>query len=491
MDWRKTYRDKIVSAEEAVKAVKSGDVVVVTRHPPPRIVMDALAARRDELRNVRVRAVAPAYDPGWFQEGWEESFDVVPEVFLGPVARPALDERRIDYSPALFSLQVKSLDERSDDHRSVDVLLVAVSPPDRNGLCSFGANVWAKRDMAKRARTVIAQVDETFIRTYGTNYIHVSEIDRFVEYTPPKLSPEEAKALVQGAADPEARVELERLLTHLPPERQAEVLPILVVRKADQIREFSRARGLDEPSDDVRRIGEYVSELVGDGDTIQIGIGTPSGYLPCLGVLDEKKDLGWHSEMGARGVIRLVEAGVINGSRKTINKGKAVFTGLDGCDADEVAYAANNPLIELRDATYVVNVHTVAAHDNMVSINNALSVDLSGQINSETLFGGRLYNGTGGQPELHIGAVLSKGGRAITLLRSTALGGAVSRIVAQQEEGSVITIPRTFADIVVTEYGVAKLLGKSIRERARELIAIAHPDFRAELTEAAEKLYYP
>ncbi|MEE9198495.1 MAG: acetyl-CoA hydrolase/transferase C-terminal domain-containing protein [Dehalococcoidia bacterium] len=491
MDWREEYAKKTASAEEAARTVRPGDVVMVTRHPPPRVLMDALAARKEELRDVRIRGVAPAYDPGWFQPGWGESFFVTAEVFLGPVARPALDERRADYYPTIFSHQLKSFDERGGDQEGFDILLLVVSPPDRNGFCSFGANLWGKRAMARRSRKVIAQVDENAIRTYGTNYIHVSEIDCFVEHTPPKLGPEEAQALIGKAVNSEARAELERLLSDLSPQRQAEVLPLLVNRPADQIREFARARGLIEPSEEVRRVGEYVAELVRDGDTIQLGIGTPSGYLPNLGVFDDKKDLGWHSEMGARGVIRLVQRGVINGSRKTINTGIAVFTGLDGCDADEVAYCAENPLIELRDADYVVNIRTVAAHDNMVSINNALSVDLSGQINSETVFGARLWNGTGGQPELHIGAVLSKGGRALTLLRSTAIGGTVSRIVAQHEEGSVITIPRTFADIIVTEYGVARLLGKSIRERARELIAIAHPDFRADLNKAAQKLYYP
>ncbi|MFQ5874097.1 MAG: hypothetical protein ACE5JL_09880, partial [Dehalococcoidia bacterium] len=345
MDWREQYRKKVVSAEEAVRTVRSGDVVVVTRHPPPRVLMDALAARKKELRDVKVRAVAPAYDPGWFQPGWEESFSVTAEVFLGPVARPAYDERRMDYSPAIFSNQLKPYHERPEELRAADVLLVIVSPPDNNGFCRFGANLWGKRRMARQVQKVLAQVDDSFIRTYGTNFIHVSEIDRFVEYTPPKLSPGEAKALIERAVDVDAKVELERLLPHLSPQRQAEVLPILVGFKADQVREFGRARGLAEPSEEVRRIGEYVSELVKDGDTIQLGIGTPSGYLAVMGAFDDKKDLGWHSEMGARGVIRLIEAGVINGSRKTVNPGKAVFTGLDGCDTDEIAYAADNPLI--------------------------------------------------------------------------------------------------------------------------------------------------
>ena len=168
-----------------------------------------------------------------------------------------------------------------------------------------------------------------------------------------------------------------------------------------------------------------------------------------------------------------------------------MFTALTGSDPKEVPFAHNNPLIELRDAEYVVSINTVSSHDNYIAMNNAISIDFSGQINSETI-GGRQWNGTGGQPELHMGAVISKGGRAITLLRSTAARGTVSRIVPQHPEGEAVTVPRTFADTIVTEYGVAQLLGKSIRERARELIAIAHPDFRADLQRlSAERLYYP
>ena len=245
-----------------------------------------------------------------------------------------------------------------------------------------------------------------------------------------------------------------------------------------------------EPSEDDRKIAQNVAELVRNGDTIQIGVGSPSSYLPRLGAFDEKRDLGWHSEMTAPGILSLIEEGVITGERKNVHTGIAVFTALTGSAAEEVPFAHNNPLIELRDAEYVVNINTISSHENYIAINNALSIDFSGQINSETI-GSRQWNGTGGQPELHIGAVLSKGGRAITLLRSTAAGGTVSRIVPQHPEGAAVTVPRTFADTIVTEYGVAQLLGKSIRERARELIAVAHPDFRDDLQKAAERLYYP
>ena len=261
-------------------------------------------------------------------------------------------------------------------------------------------------------------------------------------------------------------------------------LPRLCGGTLKQVQEMARLLATAEPSEGDRKIAQNVAELVRDGDTIQIGVGTPSAYLPGLGTFDDKRDLGWHSEMTAPGIVSLIKKGVITSERKNVNTGIAVFTALAGCTAEEVPFAHNNPLIELRDAEYVVSINAVSSHDNYIAINNAISIDFSGQINSESI-GSRQWTGTGGQPELHMGAVISKGGRAITLLRSTAAGGAVSRIVPQHPEGAVVTVPRTFADTIVTEYGVAQLLGKSIRERARELIAVAHPNFRADLQKAA------
>ena len=213
--------------------------------------------------------------------------------------------------------------------------------------------------------------------------------------------------------------------------------------------------------------------------------------LASMGVFDDKRDLGWHSELTAPGIISLIQRGIMTGARKNYHPNKAIFAALTGAKPSEIRWAHNNPLIELYDADYVANVVTVARNDNMIAINNAVSIDFSGQINAESVMGPRQISGTGGQLDFQMGAVLSKGGRGLTLLRSTALGGAVSRIVPQLEEGLIVTVPRTFADTVVTEYGVAQLLGKSIRERARELIAVAHPDFRADLQKAADKLLYP
>jgi len=270
--------------------------------------------------------------------------------------------------------------------------------------------------------------------------------------------------------------------------RLAPVGPLIAFVEPDVLRRYL---GLMEPPDFAKAIAGYLNELVPDGATIQIGIGEPSALMVKAGAFDNKVDLGLHTEMAAPDLAKLVAAGVINGKRKSIHKGKAVAVAWSGATGDDLAIIEDNPAFELYDPEYLLDIRVVAQNDNYCSINNALSVDLTGQINSESVFGGRMINGTGGQPETHIGALLSKGGRAITLLPSTALGGSVSRVVAQQEEGSLITIPRYFADIVISEYGVARLMGKNHRQRAEELIAIAHPDFRADLRKEAQRLFYP
>lgn len=209
-----------------------------------------------------------------------------------------------------------------------------------------------------------------------------------------------------------------------------------------------------------------------------------------MGLLNGKQDIGWHSEATPPGVVPLVREGVINGRLKTINPGKVIVTSLGGSDKEDMDWINNNPLFWLVDVSYLWDIRTISAHDNMVAINNAVSVDFSGQIASESI-GYRIISGSGGQTAFAIGALLSKGGRSITVLPSTAANGKVSRIVPMLEAGTGVTVPRNCADYVVTEYGIARLRGKSVRKRAQELIAIAHPDFRAELTEEAQRLYWP
>lgn len=492
-DWREEYKGKLVSAEEAVKVVKSGDFVVTPLPDQPSILMDALAARAPELRNVTISASATALDPGWFSPGMEESFNVIVELFIGARARSAMDEKRITYLPDLFSLRFKGIDDGRPEsaNRQIDVFLVPVSPPDENGFCSFGYTMWHKRAYAKRAKCVLAEIQKTAIRTYGTNCIHVSEIDYFVEQPDePELSDEEWQELYNmfyKKTPDEIKAKL-----RLAPSRTLRILIGIGQAMGSQVAgDFVAPHvGLDDPTESAKGIAHYLKDLIKDGDTFQVGVGRPSSFMVKLGVFDDRVDLGIHTEMGCPGLPLLVKEGVATGKYKTLHPGKAVFSTFGGCDADDIEFVADNPAFEQYDSDYVANIRTVAMNDNMVAINNGLQIDLTGQISSETQFGPRMINGQGGQTETHIGALLARGGRAITLLPSTALGG-MSTIVPQLDKGSLVTIPRQFADTLVTEYGIARLLDKTHRERAEELIAVAHPDHRAELQKEAKKLFWP
>jgi 4-hydroxybutyrate CoA-transferase len=485
-DWQRYYQEHLVSAEEAVKAVQSGDIVAIPIFPP-RSLLQPLFARKEELRNVTLRLLAPATDPGWFQPGSEESFNIEFELYIGDFARFVMDERRGTYLPDLFSLMFKGYDERPGETPEADVVLVSVSPPNSQGYVHFGVHNWMKRAYVRRVRTAIAEVDPTLIPVHGDVWAHVSEFDYFVEYTPPPFGQPEFEALIAGL--PEDRKEAWRALAQeAGVQALAPLAGVLTAISPDDARRFL---GLTPPSEEVKTIAGYLSTLIRDGDCIQIGTGEPSRLMPNLGVFDNRVDLGLHTELGSPGLGRLVKEGVINGKRKTINRGKAVATAWTGCDLNDFAIIADNPAFELYDPDYVLNLRTLAQIENFVAINNAVSIDFFGQINSESRFGPNMINGTGGQPEMHIGGIISKGGRSITLLPSTALGGSVSRIVPVMDAGSIVTIPRYFADIVITEYGIARLWGKNHRQRAEELISIAHPDFRAELRKELHRLMYP
>jgi len=490
MDWREEYKRKLVSAEEAVKVVKSGDRVSFGFPQQATLLTAALAARSEELENVEMLIHNPRVDDGWLQPDRKKAFDVTMYYFIGPVMRKWTDARMADYLPIIFSLEPKILQERAQENKGIDAYISVVTPPDEHGFCSFGANLWNKKTCARAARKVIFEVDSSVIRTYGDNFIHVSEVDYFVEHTPKLISQEEFDKLTAGD-NPKRRTLLQEVFNYFTPYQRSEHLSYLLKADDATVETYYKIFGLGEIEPRLKAIAEHVKPLIRDGDTIQLGIAGISSYLPRLGVFDSRVDLGYHGEMAARGIGNLIKAGVINGKRKTIHKGKAVFTSLEGFGPDELEFANENPLIELYDAEYVVNIRAIFANANMVSMNTAISIDLMGQINCEATFGNRMIGGAGGQPESHIGALLSPGGRAITLLRSTALNGAVSCIVPQFDQGAIVTLPRYFADYVVTEYGVARLLGKSVRQRAEELINIAHPDFRSELRKAAQRLFYP
>jgi 4-hydroxybutyrate CoA-transferase len=245
------------------------------------------------------------------------------------------------------------------------------------------------------------------------------------------------------------------------------------------------------PPKEAEAIAGYLNTLLRSKDTIQIGQGSPSAYMYRFGAFNGKEDLGYHGEMTARGIVTMIKEGQMNGKYKTLHQGKAIFSSLDGVSPEELEYACENPKIELYPTNWVSTIPVIAANENMAAIQNGISIDLTGQINAETILGGLPLNGPGGQPPSQIGALYSKGGRAITVMRSTAVSGTVSCIIPHFEPGDIVTVPRAYADYIVTEYGVARLMGKTLRERAEELISIAHPDFRAELRAKAKELFWP
>lgn len=445
MTWQEKYGKKLVSPQEAVKAVQDGDFVVfpLGAGGEPAALGFALAERAQELKDVTVfHAVANAPYP-WLRG---ECFQVRCSYF-GPLDRRFGQERKVDYVPWSYGTQTRQAEYgRWGAYTKPDVFLVKVSPPDEDGWCSFGHSVWYSPTSARNARTIIAEVDPSFIRPCGEDArIHISQIDYLVEGKPLDLS------RVQFPPVPEDEA------------RAAEV------------------------------IGAYVAELVQDGDTLQVGTGLASQAV--LTFLESKRDLGVHSELIFTEMVELVQTGVVTGSRKSVDRGKVVgtcFVLWPGTDRQKAAasFISGNPQFEFRDIGYVTSVPVLAAQENLICVNSGLTMDLTGQLCVDFL-GAQPYSGTGGALDFCVGANFAKGGRSVHALLSTAQGGAVSRIVPQLEAGAVATIPRNYVDYVVTEYGVANLQGKSLRQRAEALIAIAHPDHRSELKTAAQRLFWP
>jgi acyl-CoA hydrolase len=492
MDWQEDYKRKLTTYEEAVKCVKSGDLVIMPLAGPFAFA-GPLAKRRDELKDVTIRLFSPPADAGWYDEQAAAAFNIEFALFIGDANRHVTDSGRGTYLPNIFSTEFKG-DERPDEVRRPDVAFVNVSPPNKNGYVNFGVHMWNKRSYARRARTVIAEVVPQQVVAHGDCWMHVSEFDKFVEGSGAMFGAGQGAgplAQVLQSVPQERRAELGAVLLAAERSRLLSMLPSLAPKLSEYTAaELAEALGVTMgPPEYMKAISGYVSELVPDGATLQVGIGDPARWLVQMGTFDAKHDLGIHTELGCPGLAKLFAKGVVTNKRKTIHKGVGIAVGWTGCDNEDMAIIDDNPNFEVHDPEHVLDLRTVSANENMVSINNALSIDLLGQINSESVFGGRMINGTGGQPEMHMGAFMAKGGRAITLLPSTALGGSVSKVVAQLEAGSIVTIPRFYADTIVTEYGVARLAGKTHRQRANELIAIAHPDFRGELRNEAERLW--
>jgi 4-hydroxybutyrate CoA-transferase len=441
MDWKEKYGEKVLTADEAVKLVKSGEMVRFPMASVPVTLATALAGRKDELKDVKIFHAGPAPLQGigwWSEKGWEESFQMVTE-WPNPVSRPGLDQKLVDLLITDFTLAPKLREEGfREDIWSPDFFMAPVSPPNEEGQCSLGTIRWYNKEYAKAARCFIAEIDPDIPWVPGDSAISVSEMDYLVEKTVPTVRPPMRTSAVE----------------------------------------------IDDVS---RTIGEQIVSVIRDGDTIQMGVGVIN--LAVASFLKEKNDLGIHSEIITEVMVDLVKKGVVTGKRKSVNQGKAVAAAIPILEPSYLEYVADNPIFELRSIEYTNNIGVISSHHNMTSINNCLSIDLTGQMASETL-GRRIYSAIGGQVCFMIGSLLSPGGKTIMALPSTAKKGTVSRIVPTLETGTVVSIPRNWVDFVVTEYGMVNLLGKTQRQRAEALISIAHPDFREELKKEARRLYW-
>ena len=405
MTWRDMAGGKLMTPEEAVSVIRRTDKVMVAPIVvTPFTLCRALFERRNELRGMHLDHFAPFFP--WKGPG-EELMVELHDVYASGVDRDWVNSGEVHYHPNGRWMQ----DEIPPGVlQEPDVFMVAVSPPDRHGYCSFGSGVFFSPRMCRIAKTVIAEVHEDFIRTGGENYVHISQLDRICE------------AERSTGTLPAASLSEEESLS-------AEVICTLVA-----------------------------AELVNDRDTVQIGIGSVSSLMGLF--LGDKNDLGMQAELITTGIPELVDRGVINGKYKTMHAGKVVASFLI-VPPEEMGRIDGHPAFELYDFAYVDDVRMLVRHDNLVAINNALQVDLTGQVASEGI-GSRVWAGVGGQTAFAIAANYSKGGRSITVLPSSSMvdGQRMSRIVPALPEGGVVTVPRTFVDYVVTEHGIAHLRGK-------------------------------
>jgi 4-hydroxybutyrate CoA-transferase len=379
-------------------------------------------ARAPELSNVEIVQVVNVGPAEYAKPGMEHSFRSNGIFLLGAPVRKAVEEGRASYTPCFFSELPRLFRQRI---LPVDVVLMQVTPPDEEGYCSYGLSADYTQSAAESAKIVIAQMNRNLPRTAGVR-IHLDALTWIVEQDAP---------LVEFAAPSFGEVE--------------------------------------------RRIGEHIASLVPDGATLQLGIGAiPEAALLSL---KNKRDLGIHTEMFSDGVAALAEAGVITNRRKTINPGKFVATFLMG-SSTLYNFVHNNPAVEMHPVDYVNDPCIIGQHDDMISINSALQVDLSGQVNAE-MIGHLQFSGTGGQVDFVRGASRSNGGKSIIAMPSTAARGSISRICRQLDEGAAVTTSRNDVHYVITEYGIANLRGKTLQQRAEALIEIAHPAFCASLSD--------
>jgi acyl-CoA hydrolase len=419
-----------VSAQQAVEHIRSGQRVFVHgAAATPQVLLQALVERAAELTDVEIvhmHADGPAPHVAPHLAGRFRHR----ALFIGSNTRQAVQDGRADFVPVFLS-DIPQL--FTSGQLPIDVALIHVSPPDRHGFCSLGTSVDCALAAVASARLVIAQVNPRVPRTLGDSFIHARQIHLAVEVDMPIVEHD------------------------VPPIGETE-----------------------------RCIGAYVADLVEDGATLQLGIGgIPNAALAALG---SRRDLGVHTEMFSDGLLDLVEAGVVTGAEKTLHPGKIVTTFISGSHR-LYDWVDNNPMVEMHPVDYTNDTSIIRRNTRMTAINSALEVDLSGQVCADSI-GTRLYSGVGGQMDFMRGAALSPGGKAIIALPSTARSGGLSRIVSVLSEGAGVTTTRAHVQYVVTEFGVAFLHGKSIRERARALIDIAHPAFRETLADWAYSRRY-
>lgn len=427
MNWMEEYKKRWTTAEEAVGAVRSGNRVYLSGNAAtPYALVRALAARKDELEHVQIINALMIGDDPLSKPGMERHFRYN-SLFVGSAIRDAVNDGRADYVP-VFLHEIPRL--FSSGLVPLDVAMIHTSPPDEHGFMSLGVESLMTQAAVNAAKIVIAQVNDKMPRTLGDCFVHISRINKLVEVS-------------------EDLPELEK-------------------------------SGFTEVE---KRIGEYIAELVGDGSTLQLGIGgIPDAVLASL---VGKRDLGIHTEMVSDGVMEAVEAGIITGARKTLHPRKVIATFSLGSHR-LYDYLDNNPLFEFHPSDYTNDPFVIAQNENMVAVNSALEVDLTGQVCADSI-GTRIYSGFGGQVDFIRGAARAKGGKPIIALPATAQGGHVSRIVPTLKQGAGVVTTRADVHYVVTEYGIAYLHGKNLRERAEALIRIAHPAFREELTRAARE----
>ncbi|MBZ0188420.1 MAG: hypothetical protein K8F91_19385 [Candidatus Obscuribacterales bacterium] len=426
--WVREYKSKLTTARRAIETINSNDSIYIQSNAAaPTPLTDALVGRSSDLKDVQIFHILTMGPAEYIKPEYSSAFKVH-ALFIGPNVRDAVNEGRADYTPAFLS-EIPSLFYSRT--LPLDVCLIQVSKPDEHGFCSYGVSVDCTLAARKMAKIVIAEVNEQMPRTLGRSFVHISRLDHIVESDRP--------------------------------------LPELLPRKPDSVSE---------------QIGVNVAGLIEDGATLQLGIGAIPDAI--LKQLHNKNDLGIHSEMFSDGVIDLVDMKVITNDKKTVLPGKIAVSFVMGSKR-LYDFVDNNPLIEFQTSDYINDPYLIAQNYKMTAINSALQVDLSGQVCSDSV-GDRLYSGFGGQVDFIRGAARSQGGKSIIAIPATAKADSISRIVTHLSKGSGVVTTRADVRYVVTEYGIADLYGKNLKDRARSLIAIAHPDFRSQLEEECKSV---